>query len=1461
MEKMRHFLRPFFNYIRVSANLINTSKPLITFAFCLLAIGIEAQTQHTDFLKTQPALDKETPDWAVLMYSKNPHVPTLDSLYRLWRETNPTAKTVHSQNHKHWRRSVEQYVDNEGFISQLSEFDARQLLKSEQPKAEGLAGNWSIVGPVESYDQSDRSKYDDRHANIYSIDVYEGDANILYCGTEAGGVYKTTDKGVNWTFLTNNYAFKAVQAIEIHPTNAHIVFAASNSTLFRTTDGGTTWESVASGSNINDIAIHPSDPNIVLVATNAGIYRSTTGGSNGSFGSILANGCADIEFKSGDGSVVFALVDDPTEKMGKFYKSTDNGATFTVRSSGWLSLNTTDHPLSNRSNEGGRLAVTSANSNRIYAYLIGKTKTGDGGHIGLWSSDDAGETWTLKSTRVGAPYSTSNLNLANSDPTTGAGFSQGFYNLAIMASPNNADHILVGNLSLYRSTDGGTTMTGIGGYTGSSGIHPDFQGMVAKGADAWLACDGGITYSTDFFASNYQIRQNGIIATEYWGFAQGWNQDIMVGGRYHNGNGASSSAYPTGKSITLGGGEAPTGYVNPSTNVAYFSDINAKALPTDFNGAVSDQTSWTKYPNEAYYAAYSSDVEFDPRYYKHIYLGQGTSLWKSTDNGVTFSQIKDFNNSSSECAVRDIEVARSNPSVIYVHVKTAYSGASLFRSADGGATWTEKAFPASPNKRHGAISLSATNENKLWVIFTNGADGEKVYQTNDGGTNWTNITSATLNGHALHTVLNQAGTDEVYVGSNKSVFRYSGGSWATFNTGLPSYISALLLKGYYRSNKLRLASFNHGIWESDFGTNSPPVAQPMVDKNTSNCSRDVFYFDDYSVAKSNATYAWSFSPTPQYVSSLTARNPTVIFGADGTYSASLTVTDDNGTNSKTVSNMITIASNGDCETSTVRGTAMSNATNGDYMLTPAIDLGSSTDQITLMAWIRPNAGTQSSYATILSCSGANVNLNYRNNNELGLHWNDAGGSYGWSSGLTVPANEWAHVALVANGTNMKLYLNGEEKTLSSYDPTTLNLSNRQWYIGNDRGRSDRTFKGLVDEVCFYNRVLTANEIREQMHLMKNPATDATLKGYFQFNESGNAIYNKAVLATATLSGSATKTTSTAPVGVGTSSRLAATTAGAMLNFTNQHLTIQLPSSGTLPNADLVVTELNVAPDQTPTAGTPLSTKYWIVNNLGLNGATLANQTFSQLARISFNDLGSFATGNPANYKLYKRKSGDDGATWGTSIDVADIWTSDNNNTLTFNTNNNVTSFSQFTITNEAAVLAVELLDFKAILKNQQVDLMWQIADEKDVNHYQIERSWDGKNFDFLKKQDRGTFSTTDTPPQYGVVFYRLKIVENDERFTYSLIRSVNFESNKKMDVKIYPNPATAILNIKFQSERTQVVDFELINAVGQVVHSYRTDSKVGSNHLFLNTHFFAKGLYSLRIKQGNSVVIEKVVIE
>jgi Concanavalin A-like lectin/glucanases superfamily/Secretion system C-terminal sorting domain/Sortilin, neurotensin receptor 3, len=907
----------------------------------------------------------------------------------------------------------------------------------------------------------------------------------------------------------------------------------------------------------------------------------------------------------------------------------------------------------------------------------------------------------------------------------------------------------------------------------------------------------------------------------------------------------------------LGGGEAATGYVNPSTNVAYFSDTPAKSLPNDFNGSVSDAPSWTKFPDESYYPSNASDVEFDPRYYKHVYLGRTKSLWKSMDNGLTFTELKNFDNGNAGCQIKEIEVSRSNPNYIYVYVNTASYAASLFRSTDGGATWTEKAFPASGNNQQGSITLSATDENKLWVMFTNGDNDKKVYATTNAGTNcdWTNISSPLLNGQALQTILNQAGTNELYVGTGSSVYRYTSGAWQTFNSGLPVSTSCNLLRGYYRTNKLRVSTYGYGIWETDFAIPSPPVAQPMVDKITSNCGRTAFLFDDYSVAKSDATYAWSFLPTPQYVSSATARNPQVIFGAVGNYSATLTVTDANGTSTKTVSNIVSISTDNCAIQTTPTSSGTFAGTQTSFARASAAPNFGTSQDFSVGFWFK-SASTSGSAAMVteknffnsyfkgwvIALGNGRVHLNI---SDYEGHQIDIFSANGFND------NKWHHAAASVTRTgNAVLYVDGVSAGSASAAALLSINSGHPICIGQD-AINNYVYAGDIDEVKIWNVALTQAQIRERMHLTA-PASEANLINYYQFNESTTNEYDRGSNGyNLTFSNTATRSTSTAPVGGGSAFRMTVNSAG-VKDFTGTNCQINFAGS-TLPNGEVVVSMLNVSPDQNPTTGVPLSNKYWIVDNYGINaGLTLTS--------VSFGNLGSFVAGGLAsNYKLFKRSSNAHGATWGASIDAADALTTTNNNTLTFSTGNGIKSFSQFTIARDA-VLKVELLSFDAVLRNKQVDIAWKVADEKDVNHYIIERSLDGKTFDFLKKQEKGNFSSADEAPQYGVNYYRLKVVENDGQITYSPIRSVNFETGKKTDFKVYPNPTADVLNVEFNAERAQDMTVELFDNLGRMVHTYDFTSKEGNNHLFFNTQRFAAGLYTLKIQQGATVVTEKIVI-
>jgi hypothetical protein len=62
--------------------------------------------------------------------------------------------------------------------------------------------------------------------NVYSVDQCLISPSIVYCGTEPGEVYKSTDEGLNWTLVSKNENFgSGVTAVEVHQTNPDIVFA------------------------------------------------------------------------------------------------------------------------------------------------------------------------------------------------------------------------------------------------------------------------------------------------------------------------------------------------------------------------------------------------------------------------------------------------------------------------------------------------------------------------------------------------------------------------------------------------------------------------------------------------------------------------------------------------------------------------------------------------------------------------------------------------------------------------------------------------------------------------------------------------------------------------------------------------------------------------------------------------------------------------------------------------------------------------------------------------------------------------------------------------------------------------------------------------------------------------------------------------------------------------------------
>jgi photosystem II stability/assembly factor-like uncharacterized protein len=850
---------------------------LLTLTF--VSLSIQAQQLHKPSAHEIISL----PTWAQVMYSEHANVWEVDSLYNQFYRVHPFQKSYHTQYYKRWRKYVAASINEQGFFEEKALKQATNSLRE---------GNWSPVGPFQTSEGN--GQQGSGQANIYCVAESKSNPMVLFCGTEPGEVFKSIDGGVHWEPVSLNIDFgSGVTSIAIDPSQENKVIAGSDRGLFLSNDGGATWTQVLTNTSlsVNEILFSTSISGRVFAATDKGLFLSTDGGETW----VIQWTQKTYDFKENPSNAnkLYALRNNPSEKICEFYSSTDTGNSWQIQTNGWYS---SSHSAKN--DGGGRLAVSAANPNRVYAYLIGESKTNDHGFIGVYRSDDEGTNWILPNGPVGGPYTESHPNLAIG--YVGWDYHQGFYNCALMCSPTNADEILIGGLNLWRSRDGGLTFEAVSGYVGGPlNIHVDMQDFRVGHQKTWVTTDGGIYESADFFNTQPTFRMNGVRASDYWGFGTGWNEDVLIGGLYHNGNLVYHENYPAGNFLELGGGENPTGYVNPGNNrKVYCSDIGGRIIPQTYTGNVQS-FGVGMFPNESYWPAESSEMEFFPNCYNCVLLGYENKIWKSIDGGSSYSLLQTFGTNVNH-GMKYIEFAGKNDQIIYATQQTGTNPGKLWKTTNGGESWIQLNLPAG-NSRRMLISADASNENVLFLAFPDGANTSKMFKTTDGGTTWTNISNVLLNNQSIQSILaipNAQGG--VYAGTNTNVYYYNNDGWIEFSGNLPLISNTNILKPFYKDSKIRMATYGKGIWESNL-VEAPqqPIARIMADKLsfTYTCQVDSFYFDDYSIAVGNSIQrTWTFPTGSPSTSSL--RNPAVFFQQEGQHLAILEITDENGLTDK-----------------------------------------------------------------------------------------------------------------------------------------------------------------------------------------------------------------------------------------------------------------------------------------------------------------------------------------------------------------------------------------------------------------------------------------------------------------------------------------------------------------------------------------------------------------------------------
>lgn len=564
---------------------------------------------------------------------------------------------------------------------------------------------WRLIGPF-------------RGGRVVAVSGVPGDGATYFFGSVDGGVWNTKNAGVTWDPLFDGQPIASIGALAVAPSNPAVIYAgtgesdirsdlSSGDGVYKSNDGGKTWTNIGlrDSRQISRIVVDPKNADVVYVGVlghaygpNAerGVYKSTDGGKT--WAHMLDQGpevgVSDMAMAAGTPGMLFAgtwqahrapwSTYAPLQgTKGGLFRTTDGGAN-------WTELKGKGLP----EGEWGRVGVTvSADGKRVYALIDADKKSG------LYRSDDGGSTWRL----------------VNSDSRL---TSRGWYFNQPTVDPNNPDVVYVPNVALYRSEDGGKTISTVRGAPGGDDYHqlwidPANSSRMVLGTDQGtsVSVDRGQTWSSWF---NQPIGQFYHVATDN-------NFPYSVFGAQQDSGSAGVMSRTDHGHITatdwflIGGGESGWIVVDPDDqNILYATGAYGGVVRYDRRTSLSQDISpwplqsWgTEINGRKYRAPWTPMLVMSPIEKNALFLGT-QYVMKTTDGGLHWEKI--------------------SPDL---------TGAAASAATEKGATPTT--VQNAKERGFGVVYSIAPSPKRAEVIWV-GSDTGLIHLTTDGGTTWSNVT-------------------------------------------------------------------------------------------------------------------------------------------------------------------------------------------------------------------------------------------------------------------------------------------------------------------------------------------------------------------------------------------------------------------------------------------------------------------------------------------------------------------------------------------------------------------------------------------------------------------------------------------------------------------------------------------------------------------------------------------------
>ena len=697
--------------------------------------------------------------------------------------------------------------------------------------------------------------------------------NEYYFGATGGGLWKTTDGGLNWDPVTDGQInTSSVGAVDVADSNPDIIYIGTGENQFRgnimqgdgvykSIDAGKTWEHVGlnDSQTVSRVRIHPTNPDIVYASVlghafgqneERGVFKTTDGGK--SWNKILykgpAAGSADLIIDPNNPEVLYASIwqvyRTPWKMWGGggasgLFKSTDGGET-------WNELTKMpgmpEGPI-------GKIGVTVSplDSNLVWAII----EANDGG---VFKSEDAGKTWKQIN---------SDRNLRQ----------RAFYYTRIYADTQDKDIVYVPNVNFHKSIDGGKTfdieIKVPHGDNHDLWIDPNDNQRMAEANDGGgtITVNGGKTWTDENFptAQLYHI----MATNDFPYFVAGAQQDnstIAVpseGWNFLNAN--TNTLSKSTPAYAVGGGES--GYIaQDPKNLDIFYAGSYSGVLTRMNRATGESRRIDPYPR--YFMGNAAEtlpervhwtfpIVFSPVEQNRLYV-TSQHVWFTTNEGQTWEKISPDLTYADPATMGisggEVTLDMSGPELYatiyalapsYHDVNTLWAGSDdglVHITRNHGKTWENITPPDLPkDSRISIIDASRHKPGTAYMAVKRYEMGDRapyIFKTDDYGKNWEKIITGISEGDFVHVVREDVLTPGLlFAGAEHGVYVSfdDGKNWNDLDLNLPVVgVRDLVVT----EKDIAIATHGRSMWILD-------DISPLREYNKALNNQDLYVYEPY----------------------------------------------------------------------------------------------------------------------------------------------------------------------------------------------------------------------------------------------------------------------------------------------------------------------------------------------------------------------------------------------------------------------------------------------------------------------------------------------------------------------------------------------------------------------------------------------------------------------------------------